>query len=84
MGFLFNPVELKPKIIRVSGATKDAIETYRNLKIPLNRLISDYYIVKANRSLEKKDNPWIYYHKGILKKQYATTNRKSKPVWSGL
>lgn len=70
MGFLFDPVELKPKIIRVSGATKDAIETYRNLKIPLSRLISDYYIVKANRSLVKKNNPWIYYHKGILKKQY--------------
>ena len=70
MGFLFDPVELKPKIIRVSGATKDAIDTYRNLKIPLSRLISDYYIVKANRSLVKKNNPWIYYHKGILKKQY--------------
>lgn len=70
MSFMFDPVVLTPKIIAVTGSIKKAIKTYNDLKIPLSRLVTDYYIVKNHRGLEKKDNPWIYYHKGILKKEY--------------
>ena len=70
MSIMFEPVELKPKTIKVTGTIMKAIKTYNDLKIPLSRLVSDYYIVKDHRNLEKKDNPWIYYHKGILSKEY--------------
>lgn len=64
---LFEPVKLVPKRISVDSTTKESIDLYRRLKIPLSRLISDYYIGMEWQTLLTKDNPWVYYHKGILK-----------------
>ena len=67
MDKLFEPVKLTSKRIGVDSTIKNAIEIYRNQKIPLSRLISDYCIIMEHDTLVGKDNPWVYYHKGILK-----------------
>lgn len=67
MDKLFEPVTLVTKRISVDSTTRNTIDLYRQNKIPLSMLITDCSIIMNHRTLLSKDNPWVYYHKGIMK-----------------
>lgn len=70
MGKLFDPAILKKEEIKVDGTIKKVVDKYRQLKVPMRVLLTDYYLTLYSRSLKLPAiNPYVHL-KG-LRKEYV-------------
>ena len=60
------PIKSVP--VRISGTMKKALYQYQRFHIPKQVLLRDYLaVVNYKDHLQIAENPWLYYHKGILR-----------------
>ena len=64
---IFSNRQITKQSIKINRKIKDVIQLYRDLKIPMRKMITDFYHVKMYRNkLIEAENPWAYLYKGIL------------------
>ena len=54
--------------IKVNKKIKDVLDIYGKLQVPRQALLEDYLAVITTNHLEEAANAWVYYHKGIQKR----------------
>ena len=63
---LFESIILPSITIKIGGKVKKAIDAYRQKKVPMRVMLTDYLAVKSKADLlAEAENPWAYNYKGI-------------------
>lgn len=63
---LFESKILPSVTIKIGGKVKKAIDAYRQKKVPMRVMLTDYLAVKSKADLlAEAENPWAYNYKGL-------------------
>ena len=66
MEFDFISRKLTAQQIRINGKIKKAITAYRDKRVPMSVLLTNFLAVKSKGdALAQAENPWAYFYKGI-------------------